>query len=117
MQLQDIALGAEVGELCTEYGPHGFRMDWGRMTILEPPRRLAFLWQIAPDRTPQPVPAKAGEVEVTFTPTGDDAEVRLVHRGFDRYGDGAAAYREGLASEQGWPFILQAYARHVSEAD
>ena len=61
--LQAISLGAAAGDLCTEIGPHGFRVDWGRMLDVEPPRRLRFLWQIADDRAPRPDPAASGQVE------------------------------------------------------
>jgi uncharacterized protein YndB with AHSA1/START domain len=113
-RLQDIGLSATVGGLCSEIGPHGFRVDWGRMVAVEPPTRLAFLWQIAPDRTPQPDPAKSSEVEVVFAPGAGGSEVRLIHRAFERCGEGAAAYREGMASKQGWRFILDAYARYLA---
>jgi hypothetical protein len=37
--------------------------------------------------------------------------VTLEHRDFDRHGDGAAAYRDALASQEGWPRIMQRYVR------
>jgi uncharacterized protein YndB with AHSA1/START domain len=110
-RLTSISLGREPGALCTELGPHGFRVDWGRTLAIEPGRKILFLWQIAADRTPQPDPEQSSEVEVLFEAAADFATcIRLVHRAFDRCGDGAAAYRDQMASEQGWPFILAGFA-------
>jgi uncharacterized protein YndB with AHSA1/START domain len=98
------------GGHCVERGPFGFSLDWGRVTTWQPPERLAFTWQIGPDRTPQPDPERASEVEVTFV--GADAArstVSLDHRALERHGDGAEAYRAGMSGPQGWTFILDRY--------
>jgi uncharacterized protein YndB with AHSA1/START domain len=104
--LERIELEARQGGACVEWGLDGFRCDWGRVIAWEPPERLAFRWQISPRREPVPDPAEASEVEVSFEPTDGGTEVTLVHRGFDRHGEGAGEYRQALASEQGWPYIL-----------
>ncbi len=56
---------------CSERGPHGFRCDWGRVVTCEPPGKIAFTWQISPQRVPQPDPAQASLVEVRFDADGD----------------------------------------------
>jgi uncharacterized protein YndB with AHSA1/START domain len=103
-------IGIEPHGACFEIGPDGFRCDWGRVTAWEPPRRLVFRWQIGAQREPVPDPAKASEVEVRF----GDGEVTLEHRGFDRHGPDAEGDRAALASEQGWPYILERYAARLS---
>lgn len=108
-KLEQIGIEARVGGFCFELGPHGFRCDWGRVTEFEPPARLAFTWQIGPSREPVPDPDRASEVEVTFEPDDEGTLVNVAHRGFDRHGEGAEAYRDGLASEQGWPYVLKGY--------
>jgi len=101
---------------CFERGPRGFQCDWGRVLAWDAPRRLAFTWQIGPDRSPQPDPAKASEVDVSFKlRRGGGTTVELEHRGFARLGDGAAAYREAMAAPEGWPYILGRYADVVAE--
>jgi uncharacterized protein YndB with AHSA1/START domain len=105
--LVEIGIEPREGGHCFELGPGGFRCDWGTVTAWEPPRRLVFLWQIGPGREPVPDPSRAGEVEVRF---GDDGRVDLEHRGFDRHGDGGAAYADGMGSPQGWPYILKRFA-------
>jgi len=66
--LEDIAIEPRVGGLCSERGPYGFRCDWGRVLAWEPPHRIALAWQIGPRREPEPNPAKASTLEVTFVP-------------------------------------------------
>jgi uncharacterized protein YndB with AHSA1/START domain len=68
-------------------------------------------WQIAPDRVPEPNPAKASEVEVRFHPTGTSgARVELEHRAFARHGEPGDTYRQAMASPEGWPLLLDRYA-------
>ncbi|MCW8085734.1 SRPBCC family protein [Sabulicella glaciei] len=99
------------GGACFEVGPHEFRCDWGRVTVWEPPRFLAFTWQIGPDRTPQPDPARASFVSVAFRPEGARTRVELTHAGFRNHGEAGPAYREEMSSPLGWPLLLSRYAR------
>ena len=112
--LQRITLGARAGDFCHEIGPDGFRVDWGRLTEVDRPTRLKFLWQIAPDRTPSPDPKAASEVEVVFesAPAGG-TRLRLTHGRFERHGEGAAAYRDQMAADEGWPYILERFAAYA----
>src|SRR5690606_31383470 len=104
--LERIEIEPREGGHCVEWGPHDFRCDWGRVLVWDPPHHLAFAWQIAPDRTPHPDPAGASRVEVRFGSEGQGTLVTLIHDGFDRHGAGGAEYREGLAAESGWPYML-----------
>jgi hypothetical protein len=73
-------------------------------------------WQIGFDRTPQPDPAKASEVEVTFTAgAGGTTTIDLEHRGFTR-AEGGEAYRDLLGADEGWPYLLGSYVSVVSES-
>jgi uncharacterized protein YndB with AHSA1/START domain len=108
--LEDIGVELKEGGLCFERGPHGFRCDWGRVLHWEPPHRLVLAWHISPRREPQPNPEKASTIEVTFTAlTPARTHIDLEHRDFERHGEGAEQYREGLASPEGWPRILDRY--------
>jgi hypothetical protein len=49
-----------------ERTPAGQEIEWGKITVWEPPRRLGYLWHIATDR------ASATEVEITFSDLGDE---------------------------------------------
>lgn len=112
--LEAIGIEPGVGGVCFERGPHGLRCDWGRVLVWDPPARLAFTWQIGPDRVPVPDPDRCSEVAVRFQAEGSGTRVDLQHRCFERHGEAGAAYAQGMASEQGWPFILERFAEHAS---
>ncbi len=115
--LEDIAIEPWEGGRCYERGPHGFQCDWGRVLVWEPPDRLVFSWQIGPDRVPVPDSERAGEVEVLFSGQADGTtRVELEHRGFERHGEGAEEYRDAMASEQGWPRLLDRFAAAAAAA-
>lgn len=108
--LEDIGIEPREGGLCYEQGPHGFRCDWGRVLSWGPPHRLILAWQISPGREPEPNPARASTLEVTFLPdTPASTRVKLEHRDLERHGDDAPEYRAALASPQGWSWILDRY--------
>jgi len=112
--LDTIGMEPYEGGRCFERGPHGFTCDWGRVLVWQPDEEIAFLWQISPERQPVPDPSQASRVRVRFR--GADADrtvVALRHTDFAHHGEGHEAYRDAMASEQGWPYILSAYARHV----
>lgn len=107
--LQTIAIEPAQGGKAYEVGPHGFRLDWGRVLVWEPPGRLVLSWQIDPDRVPQPDPARCSEVEVHFHEGPRGTAVDLEHRHFDRHGpDGEGYWR---AMTDGWRELLDRYAR------
>jgi len=54
---------------------------------------------------------QAGIVTVNFvTEARTTTRVALCHSHFERYGEAAVGYRDDMASEYGWPYILKAYA-------
>ena len=109
--LERIAIEPRVGGFCHEIGSGGMRLDWGRVSAWEPPHRLAFSWQVGPDRVPEINPSHASQVEVRFEPAaGDQTRVTVVHNGWERHGPGGAAYRDQFEAADAWPRMLQAYA-------
>jgi uncharacterized protein YndB with AHSA1/START domain len=112
--LETIAIEPREGGACFELGPHGFRCDWGRVIAWEPPSRLVFTWQVSPGREPVPDPALASEVEVRFVGEDSSTRVELEHREFSRHGEGADGYRDAMASEHGWQYMLGRYADSLS---
>ena len=107
--LEDIRLEPGIDGLLSEIGPHGFRLDWGRILAWDPPRSLSFSWQIGADRVPVPDPSQASTVEVRFEPAGETAtKVTVQHAGWERHGEQGHAYRDGFA--QAWPHALAAFA-------
>lgn len=110
LTLETIAIEPRVGGRCYELGPHRFQLDWGRVLKWEPPKRLAFTWQIDPNRVPQPDPERISEVEVTFEEEAGKTRVTLTHSGLENHGEESEAYRDGLAATEGWSLILGRYA-------
>ena len=109
---QDVLVEIGIADgLCFERGPHGFTCHWGRVLDWEPGARLVFSWQISPARVPEPDPERASEVAVFFEPDGDGCVVSLVHSEFERHGESASEYAAAMASEMGWPYILERFAR------
>jgi uncharacterized protein YndB with AHSA1/START domain len=108
--LEDIGMELREGGLCYERGPHGFRCDWGRVLSWRPPHQIVLAWQISPRREPEPNPARASTLEITFLPdTPVRTRVMLEHRDLERHGEDAPEYRAALASPRGWSWILGRY--------
>ena len=95
--LEEMGIEPHEGGFAYERGPHGFTLHWGRVLTCEPPQRIVFTWQIAPDRSPQPNPDRSSEVEVE-------------HRGWERHGEGAREYRDGFETAGAWPQALESFA-------
>lgn len=95
-----VRLEGAVGGRIVEYGAEGELATWGTLSQWDPPASLSFSWHPGGD------PAEAGQVTVTFTATGDGTEVRLVHAGWERRGDGG---RARLNYDTGWDYVLGKY--------
>lgn len=108
--MESIGIEPKVGGRCTEIGPQGFQLDWGRVLALRPPEQLIMTWQIGPDRVPQPNPEHASTIEIVFKAESDSVtRVLFEHRDIHQHGEGAQAYRDALNSDYGWPYILRRY--------
>lgn len=111
--LKRITIEPKAGGACYEVGPHDFRCDWGRVTNFDEPDRLIFLWQISAKREPVPDPGQASTVQVSFVLSGTGTRVLLEHRDFQKHGEDGGWYRDAMASEMGWPRILEAYRSYA----
>lgn len=108
--LEEIGMKPRPGGVCFERDQQGTEREWGRLNDWEPPQRIRFSWRIGPERE-QVAERDASQVEVRFEEAnGAKTRVELEHRDFERYGVHASAYREALASDEGWPLILERYA-------
>jgi uncharacterized protein YndB with AHSA1/START domain len=97
-----------------ERGPDGGECVWGEVLAWEPPGRLVLSWQIDGDFAPDPDPAHASEIEVSFTPQGPGTKVELVHRHLDRHGESWPRLLAAVASRGGWPGILDRYTGAIA---
>lgn len=91
----------EVGGRVREVTDDGEWHAWAEVTAWDPPRRFTLSWHPSLD------PVASTDLEVTFTATDTGTEVRLVHRGWERFGDQAAALRDDY--EGGWDHVLGPY--------
>jgi uncharacterized protein YndB with AHSA1/START domain len=110
--LKAIGIEPHEGGRCTEVGPHGFQCDFGRVLIWNPPSELRMTWQISPRREPEP--ELASELSIRFERSDTGCTMHFLHEYIERHGDGAQDYRAGLASEQGWPYILGLFSEACS---
>jgi uncharacterized protein YndB with AHSA1/START domain len=82
-------------------GTDGSECRWSRVLVYEPPSRVVFTWDINTRWQLETDPAKASEIEVTFTADGPArTRVVLTHRHLDRHGDDWETMRDAVGS--GW---------------
>jgi uncharacterized protein YndB with AHSA1/START domain len=97
-----------------ERGPDGAECDWGTVLTWDPPHRLVLAWQINGKWEYEPDLDRASEVELRFVEDGPGrTRVELSHGHLDRHGEAAAAVRNAVSSDGGWPVILQRYVDAV----
>lgn len=112
--LAQIAIEPHTGGRWYEVDRRGRRLDWGEVRAFDPLRRLVLSWAVSADRG-QERPEHASEVEVRFQALGPKlTRVEVEHRDFARHGSGAHILRAGMASSEGWPYILREYAEAAS---
>lgn len=102
-----IVIEPKVGGRIFERTSDGAEHDWGEVLAWEPPSRFAYLWHLRQDR------ADASEVEISFAPAEAGAEVRIVHRGWERLGAKGSEMRE--RNERGWSGLVPAYREACAE--
>ena len=82
-----------------ERTPDGSEIDWGEVTLWDPPHVLGYVWHIARDRR------DATNVELTFVAVGDDTtRLDIVHSGWERLGAEGRIWRE--ANTDGWSALM-----------
>jgi len=100
-ELAEMVFEPRVGGHIIDRGTDGSECRWSRVLAYEPPRRVCFSWDINLRWQLETDPAKASEIEVTFTPDGPArTRVVLTHRHLDRHGDGWEGMRDAVGS--GW---------------
>lgn len=88
----------------------GVEVDWGEITLWEPPSRLGYSWHIRTDR------ADATEVEIRFVDQGDaTTRVEIEHRGWERLGARGPRWRD--VNRGGWDGVLPHYRAACSNPE
>jgi uncharacterized protein YndB with AHSA1/START domain len=97
-----VILEGRVGGRIFERTRDGREIDWGEVTVWEPPSRLVYLWHLHRDR------ADATEVEIRFVGrAADTTRVEIEHRGWERLGAGGQDWRD--RNRSGWDTLLPHY--------
>jgi hypothetical protein len=97
-----VVLEPRLGGRLFERTPSGQEVDWGQITLWDPPRRLGYLWHIRRDR------ADATDVEIRFVPIAPDAaRLDIVHSGWERLGAGGSDWRD--RNMGGWRGVLRPF--------
>ena len=100
-QLAEMVFEPRVGGHIIDRGTDGSECRWGRVLAYDPPRLVCFSWDINLRWQLETDPAKASEVEVTFTPLAPGrTRMVLTHRHLDRHGDGWEIMRDAVGA--GW---------------
>jgi uncharacterized protein YndB with AHSA1/START domain len=96
-----------------ELAPDGAYQPWGKVLAVDRPLRIVLGWQLTPEFSHDPDPAKQTEVEVTFEAQGAEAtKVTLEHRGLEVWGEAAADMRDSVKT--GWGTLLERYAGYAA---
>ena len=95
-------LRAPAGRPRLRADPRGGRARLGGEVLAwEPPHRLAYLWHLGTDRS------RATEVDISFTGDTSATTVTITHRGWERLGADAPAWRQRNLG--GWSGLLPHY--------
>jgi uncharacterized protein YndB with AHSA1/START domain len=114
-EVAEMVFEPRVGGYVYDRGLDGSECRWARVLVYEPPHRLMISWDVSPQWQVESDPAKTSEVEVRFIPQGPDrTRVELEHRHLDRHGGGWQQMRDAIASPEGWPAGLRAFADCIS---
>jgi uncharacterized protein YndB with AHSA1/START domain len=109
--IAETVLEPRAGGRLYDRGVGGATCEWGRVLEFEPPRRVLLAWDISPRWQIERDPARASEVEITFTAIDvARTRVQLEHRHLDRHGEGWEDSRRALEGGEGWPRYLDRYA-------
>lgn len=111
-ELVALKVNPTINGFFTEIGPYGFQCDWGRIVAFGTDA-FTFLWQIGPDRVPEPNPDKSSEVEISFTQDQGCTTMILEHRNFAKHGEKAIAYQEMMDAPEGWDYILACFVEYL----
>lgn len=105
-----VVLEPRLGGRIFERTPDGTEIDWGEITLWNPPARLGYLWHIRRDRS------DATDVDLTFVDLGNGrTRLDIVHAGWHRLGAEGPTWR--AANRGGWdgllPTFVAACATHL----
>ena len=97
-----VVLERRLGGRIFERIPDGTEIDWGEITLWNPPNRLGYVWHISRDRS------DATNVDLTFEELEDGTtRLDIVHDGWEHLGAEGPAFRE--ANTSGWNALIPSF--------
>lgn len=106
----EIVLEPRVGGRIYQRDERGTEIEWGEVTLWEPPASLGYVWHLRRDR------ADATDVLVTFVPVGPaSTRVEVEHTGWERLGADADGWRD--ANRGGWTTLMSHFASAAQAED
>jgi uncharacterized protein YndB with AHSA1/START domain len=97
-----VALEPRPGGRIFERTSDGTEIDWGEITLWQPPTKLGYSWHINRPRS------DATDVELTFVDLGDGTtRLDIVHAGWERLGAEGEGWLD--ANSGGWAALLVTY--------
>ena len=100
----EVIFEPRVGGRIFERTRDGREIDWGRITVWQPPHRLGYTWHIATD------PSDATEVAISFIPVIDPStRIEIEHGGWERLGANGRTWRD--VNQGGWNGVVPAYVQ------
>ena len=110
-ELAEMVIEPYEGGHIYDRGVDGSECRWATVLAYEPPQRVVFSWNITTAWKLETDLEKTSEVEVRFTPQGEDRTlVELEHRHIDRHGGGWEGMRDAVGSPGGWSGGLERFA-------
>lgn len=114
-ELAEMVFEPRVGGHVYDRATDGKECRWARVLAYDPPRRFVISWDIDLRWQRESDPARASEIEVVFTPRGEEQTlVELEHRHLDRHGEGWEGMRDAVGSPGGWSGGLGLFAARVA---
>ena len=105
-----VVFEGRVGGRIFERTSAGQELEWGQVTVWEPPRRLGYVWHLRATRE------DATDVEISFAPLGGSrTAVTIEHRGWERLGDRGPSWRD--RNQAGWSGLLPHFVDACKPAD
>jgi hypothetical protein len=103
-----VVLEPRLGGRILERTSDGTEIDWGEITLWDPPARLGYLWHITRDRR------EATDVLLHFVDVGDGrTRLDIVHTGWERLGAEGQSFRD--ANTSGWAALIPSFLAATDE--
>jgi uncharacterized protein YndB with AHSA1/START domain len=114
----DILIDPHAGGRWYEINAEGKECIWGSVLAWEPPQRVVLSWHLQPDWSVSLDMAKASEVAMEFIAEGPEkTRLEFEHRHLERHGAGWERMRAEIASDGGWPMILNLFLAMAAQQE